>query len=327
MHPPVALTRPWPEDADDIAAALADWDVVRWLTTLPWPYGTADARDFIAAAGLDEHAMRLDGRLVGMVQAGRVFGIWIAPDRQGQGIGRRAGVLALSRLFLSGATEVHAHCLIGNDRSARLLAWLGFRPCGRTVLRSRPLRAEVPAEMLHLDSDTFQQRHAIALTTPRLRIDAVTPDDLPALHRIVTKPDVARMLLRYDPVMTLDDVQPLLLQGALFPPLRLAVRYRGQVVGIVGLSEGPPPRLNYFLDPAHAGQGLGQEMVSAVFAELVARFDPPEVLAGAFVDNDASRKILKNLGFRRGEDLELQSLGRASPAPAALYRWRPGLLG
>ena len=37
MHPPVALTRPWPEDADDIAAALADWDVVRWLTTLPWP--------------------------------------------------------------------------------------------------------------------------------------------------------------------------------------------------------------------------------------------------------------------------------------------------
>ena len=167
---------------------------MRWLTTLPWPYGTADARDFIAAAGLDEHAVRQDGRLVGMVQAGRVFGIWIAPDRQGQGIGRRAGVLALSRLFLSGASEVHAHCLIGNDRSARLLAWLGFRPCGRTVLRSRPLRAEVPAEMLHLDRDTFQQRHAIALTTPRLRIDAVTPDDLPALHRIVTKPDVARML-------------------------------------------------------------------------------------------------------------------------------------
>ena len=185
MHPPVALTRPWPEDADDIAAALADWDVVRWLTTLPWPYGTADARDFIAAAGLDEHAIRQDGRLVGMVQAGRVFGIWIAPDRQGQGIGRRAGVLALSRLFLSGATEVHAHCLIGNDRSARLLAWLGFRPCGRTVLRSRPLRAEVPAEMLHLDRDTFQQRHAIALTTPRLRIDAVNPDDLPALEQAV----------------------------------------------------------------------------------------------------------------------------------------------
>ena len=68
--------------------------------------------------------------------------------------------------FLSGATEVHAHCLIGNDRSACLLAWLGFRPCGRTLLRSRPLRAEVPAEMLHLDRDTFQQRHAIALTTP-----------------------------------------------------------------------------------------------------------------------------------------------------------------
>ncbi|WP_405404926.1 GNAT family N-acetyltransferase [Paracoccus sp. Ld10] len=327
MHPPVALTRPWPEDADDIAAALADWNVVRWLTTLPWPYGADDARDFVAVAGLDEHAIRQDGRLVGMVQAGRVFGIWVAPDRQGQGIGRRAGVLALSRLFLSGATEINAHCLVGNDRSARLLDWLGFRACGRTVLQSRPLRDEVQADLLVLDRDTFQRRHSIALMTPRLRIDAVTPEDLPDLHRIVTLPDVARMLLRYDPAMSLDDVQPLLLQGALVPPLRLAVRYQGQVIGIVGLSEGPPPRLNYFLDPTHAGKGLGQEMVAAVFNEVVARLDPSEVLAGAFVDNDASRKILKNLGFRRGDDLELQSMGRESPAPAAVYRWRPGLLG
>ncbi|MFN3278402.1 MAG: GNAT family N-acetyltransferase [Paracoccus hibiscisoli] len=326
MHPPVALTRPWPEDADDIAAAMADWDVVRWLTTLPWPYGVDDARDFVAGAGLDEHAVRQGDRLVGMVQAGRVFGIWITPDRQGQGIGRRAGVLALSRLFLSGAAEVQAHCLVGNVRSARLLHWLGFRACGRVTLSSRPLARDVQADRLVLDRAGFEARHAIALTTQRLRIDAVTPADLPALHRIVTQPAVARMLLRYHPAMTVEEAAPLLLQSALVPPLRLAVRHEGQVIGSVSLIEGTPPHLTYFLDPNHAGQGFGQEMVSAVFDEIVARLAPSEIVAEVFLDNPASRKILKNLGFRRDEDALITSRGRDAPAQAARYRWRAGLL-
>lgn len=326
MQAPVALTRPWPEDAEDIAVALADWEVVRWLTTLPWPYGVADARDFVAAAGLDDHAVRQEGRLVGMVQAGRVFGIWIAPDRQGRGIGRRAGVLALTRLFLSGATEVQAHCLVGNHRSARLLDWLGFRADGRVTLTSRPLARAVQADRLILDRAGFEARHAIALTTPRLRIDPVTEADLPALHRVATRPDVARMLLRYHPAMSPQEARPLLLQSALVPPLRLAVRRGGAVIGSVGLLEGAPPRLTYFLDPDHAGQGLGQEMVGAVFAEIVARLAPTEIAADAFLDNPASRKILKNLGFRRDEDAWLTSRGRDAPALAALYRWRAGLL-
>ncbi|WP_411838958.1 GNAT family N-acetyltransferase [Paracoccus sp. ME4] len=321
--PPVRLTRPWPEDAEDMAAALADWQVVRWLTTLPWPYGTQDARDFIAVAGLEEHAIRQGGRLVGMVEAGRQFGIWIAPDRQGQGIGRRAGVLALSRLFRSGARTVQAHCLLGNHRSARLLDWLGFVPQGRVVLTSRPLGSEVEADRLVLDRATFHRRHAIALDTPRLRIEPMAPSDLPALHAIVTRPDVARMLQRYRPDMTPEEVAPLLSQAA----MRLAVRRDGRAIGSVALLEGPVPRISYFLDPDHAGQGFGQEMVAAVFAELVARLDPPQMLADVFLDNAPSRKILKNLGFRRLEDADLPTLGRDGPARAAQYRWTPGLLG
>ncbi|QBX34827.1 GNAT family N-acetyltransferase [Paracoccus liaowanqingii] len=326
MPPPVVLTRPWPEDAEAIAAALSNWDTTRWLSTPPWPYGVADAQEFIAQASLDEYAIRLGDRLAGTVLAGRAFGLWIAPDLQGQGIGRRAGVLALSRLFLSGAEGVHSHVLLGNERSERLLDWLGFAPQGRATIRSRPLDRPVAATVLHLDRAAFEARHAIALTTARLSITAITPADMPALHAIVTQPQVARMMLRFRPDMRLDEAASLLADGGLLPPLRLAVRHAGRVIGAVGLSAGTPPRLHYFLDPQMAGQGFGQEMVAAVFHELVARFAPPEIMADVFLDNPASRKILKNLGFRRAEDVALFAHGRDAQADAALYRWRPGLL-
>ncbi|TJZ92935.1 GNAT family N-acetyltransferase [Paracoccus gahaiensis] len=326
MPPPIVLSRPWPEDAEAIAAALSDWETMRWLSTPPWPYGLADAQEFIAQASLDEYAIRLGDRLAGTVLAGRAFGLWIAPDLQGQGIGRRAGVLALSRLFLSGAEGIQSHVLLGNDRSARLLEGLGFVPQGQTTIRSRPLDGPVEATVLHLDRAGFEARHAIALTTPRLAITAITPADLPALHAIVTQPQVARMMLRVRPDMRLDEVAALLENGGLLPPLRLAVRHEGRVIGAVGLGAGSPPRLHYFLDPQLAGQGFGQEMVAAVFHELVARFAPPEIVADVFLDNPASRKILKNLGFRRAEDVALYTLGREAQAEAALYRWRPGLL-
>ena len=64
MAAPVTLTRPWPEDADTIVAALSDWQVTQWLSVVPWPYAMTDAQAFIAEAGPDEHAVRQGDRLV-----------------------------------------------------------------------------------------------------------------------------------------------------------------------------------------------------------------------------------------------------------------------
>ena len=72
MPAPLVLTRPWPEDAPAIAEALSDWQVVRWLTAVPWPYRPADAAAFIDDAGRDEYAVRQGARLLlgGMVPEG-----------------------------------------------------------------------------------------------------------------------------------------------------------------------------------------------------------------------------------------------------------------
>lgn len=315
----VALSRPRPDDAPAIAAALSDWAVTRWLSTPPWPYGLSDAQGFLAHGAARDHAIRVGGRLAGMVRAEDSFGIWIAPELQGRGIGRRAALLALSRRHLAGQGDLHTHCLLGNDRSARLLDWLGFRVMGRRSLASRPLGRAVEADLWRLDAAEFARRHTLRVTTPRLRIDAVTPADLPALHRIVTCPSVARMLLRFAPDMPPEEAAPILLEGALVPPLRLAVRHEGVAVGLVGLSGGEPPMLNYALDPALSGRGLGREMVAAVLEELVARFDPPRIGAVVFQDNLPSCRVLEGLGFARAGQMSLQSRGRDAPAPAILY--------
>lgn len=322
MSAPLTLSRPWPDDAPAIADALSDWHLTRWLTAVPWPYRQADAAAFIAGAGLDEYAIRQGDRLIGMVRASDNFGIWLAPDVQGQGLAERAAVLALSRRFYRGAAGIQANHLQGNARSAALLARLGFRAVGDAMLWSQPQQRHLPAVALRLSRADFTRRHAIVLTTQRLLIQPFRPDDLPDLHRIATLPDVASRLLLFYPGMTPDQVAPLFLSDGLLPPMRLTVRHHGRIAGSIGISAGDPPRLFYFLDPALSGKGLGEEMVRAFLSEIVARFDPPELLADVFLDNQPSRRLLKNLGFQRDEDGMMASLARSQPAPAATYRWR-----
>lgn len=319
---PLSLTRPWPEDAGPIADALADWQVTQWLTAASWPYSPDAAADFVASAGLDENAVRVSDRLIGMVRAGHSFGIWISPGHQRQGIGLRASVLALSRRFMAGAEGIDATHLAGNVRSAALMERLGFQRTGSTVLWSEPQGRHLEGVTLHLSRADFAARHPISLVTPRMVIDPVRPDDLPDLHRIATTPEVARMLMRFYPGMPFEEFAPIFDGDGLLPPMRLTVRYEGRVAGSVGISGDRPARIFYFLDPALAGQGLGQEMVSAFLAEIVARYSPTELLAEVFLDNHASRTLLKNIGFLRIEDRMLASRGRDAAAPGAIYSWR-----
>lgn len=317
----VTLSRLRPEDAPEIARVLNDWEMARWLTALPWPYGPAEAEAFIDSAGLDELAIRVGDRLAGVIRLTDNLGYWVAPAFQGRGVALRATVLGLTRWFAAGHDHIDTRYLIGNHRSARLLARLGFREIGDTESWSVPEGQLISAKTMRLSRADFAARHGISLTTPRLVIDAFRKSDLQALHRIATLPEVSRMLLRFYPGMSVDEIAAMFGEQALLPPMRLTVRHRGQVAGSIGISAGDPPRIFYWLDPDLAGQGLGQEMVAAFLDEIVDRFDPPDLLADVFLDNAASRRLLKNLGFQRTEDEMMASLGRDEPAPATLYRW------
>lgn len=86
--------------------------------------------------------------------------------------------------------------------------------------------------------------------------------------------------------------------------LDLAVRHRGTLVGLQGLSS-----LNYqvtrtgetgsWLGVAFQGKGIGTRMRQAFCAFLFDHLDAAEVTSGAFLDNPASLAVSRKVGYRR----------------------------
>ena len=161
------LLRPgWAEDAPALAKAIADEGIVRNLAKVPWPYGLADAEEFLVR---DPHPsepamlvfLRGSGvpELIGGIGFGRApkgeleFGYWVARPHWGRGYATEAGraVIAAARDSLR-IRRLSAGHFLDNPASGRVLQKLGFRPTGQIVPRFSLGRGEaVPSRLFELD--------------------------------------------------------------------------------------------------------------------------------------------------------------------------------
>jgi len=172
------LLRPgWSEDAPALHEAIADEGIVRNLAQAPWPYRLADAAAFLGRERRPDEPsclvfLRGDGapRLVGGIGLARMpdgeaeLGYWIARRYWGRGLATEAGraLIANARQTLRLRRLVAGHFL-DNPASGRLLAKLGFEPCGRVVGRySVARREEVPCRLFALDLQPDEARTALA---------------------------------------------------------------------------------------------------------------------------------------------------------------------
>ncbi|PZO66554.1 MAG: hypothetical protein DI498_06495 [Paracoccus denitrificans] len=312
----VTLHRPTLEDAGDITNGLSDLDTVRWLSEVPWPYTQADARAFISRfATPQDQVIRADGQFAGMIRGGGSLGYWIAPLMRGQGIALRAGVMALTRYFDQGSGIARASVMTGNAGSTAVLERLGFQDDGPIQIHARALAADVPGRKMVLTRDRFAALHPLTVTTPRLVALPPQPDDLPALRRIVTIPEVARMLFLFAPGMTVADIAPRFAPWQNRRPVRLTIRLGNQIVGSIGVGQGPTPPIYYFIDPAFQRQGILSEILSPFVEEVTARFKLRRLEAEVFADNPASRAVLERAGFRWVRDEVMTSAARTDPSP------------
>lgn len=163
----------------------------------------------------------------------------------------------------------------------------------------------------------------LRISTPRLTLRPMVRDDAADLCRIVTMPEVGRMLFLFPPDWTeaaaADFIDTCAWRGEL--GFRLAIADgAGRFIGSVGVSTGEEPWIFYFLDPDVAGQGLATEAVQAFIAWLFGRFAIRALRADIFTDNPASDRIVTRLGFMRTEMATGTSAGRVEPAPVWLYR-------
>ncbi|MFV0409501.1 MAG: GNAT family N-acetyltransferase [Paracoccus sp. (in: a-proteobacteria)] len=317
----VRLRPPVPGDAEPIWRAMQDPQTIDCLPFLPRPYLREDATAFVLdGVGPDDLAIEVDGDFAGMIRGGADLGYWLVPEYRGRGIMRRAAQIALLRHFAGTALPVQASHLNDNHASRRVLSALGFRDIGSTGIRRRGDNALLPARAMRLSAGDF--RAALSIRSPRCEITPMAEHDFPEQHRIATRPEVARMLLRFAPGQSLDQVAAALrpAMDPLHRPVRLAIRHRGGCIGSIGVAEGEAPSIFYFLAPETVGQGLASEIVPLFCDTVQDWYGLDRLSAEVFADNPASCRVLEKAGFRITSDAMLPSAGREAPAPGWLMR-------
>lgn len=306
----VSLRAPSFEDVEQVTRCMQDGETMRWISSIPIPYTREDAIDFVArSARAHDRCILADGEFAGMIRTGADLGYWVAPEFRGRGVAGRAAQLAMMLHFQQTSEPARAWHFIGNDISRKVLRSVGFRDVEETMMNWQG-DIEMPAQLMQLTARDFLG--ALEIRTPRCRINALRDDDMPELHRIVTDPQVARMLLRFAPGQTLEEVDAIIrpAMGSLHRPMRLAVRLDGRFIGTVGLNDGPTPMIYYFLAPAVTGQGIASEVVPAFCDAAQDWFGLEDLSAAVFTDNPASRRVLEKAGFHVEFEHAAESAGR-----------------
>lgn len=312
-------------DEAALVAALADYELVRWLAVVPWPFTADDFRDFLGRARAGTHWVIDDAHgLAGVVSLAPHLGYWVARRAQGQGYAAEAAGAVLAAHFADpNVGSVRSGHFAGNTASARVLTRLGFQTCGQHPETCLAQNCTLSHVDMALTRDDFARANPLTLTTARLTLDPLRPEDAVPLHRIVTSPEVGRMLFIFPPDWPMPEAEAFVRKWRWTgtPPFRLALRLNDRFIGAVGLRSLSDPEIFYFLDPAHAGQGYLSEALPAFVAEITRRFALPQLTAEVFTDNPASARLLEKAGFRPGTTGSVTSAARGTPAPVRHYHF------
>ncbi|HEY4202490.1 MAG TPA: GNAT family N-acetyltransferase [Devosiaceae bacterium] len=138
----LTLRLPRAEDAERIVTGLSDFEVIRWLPAIPFPYALPFAHEWLdkitpeSTPGQATFAIDLVGEgLVGCIGIERELGFWLAQPFWGRGLMTEAAELLLDWHFSSGSEQLGSGAVAGNDRSLAVQKKLGFVESGnrRTV--------------------------------------------------------------------------------------------------------------------------------------------------------------------------------------------------
>lgn len=148
------------------------------------------------------------------------------------------------------------------------------------------------------------------LRTARLVLRRARPDDLEAIHAVLSDPRA----MRHWSTLPHEDIDRTRawLNGMIASPPELSedfvVEFEGRVVGKAGFYR--LPEIGYILRPEVWGRGLAREACEAVIDHVFSSRGLDELTADADPRNAASLALLARLGFRRtGEARRTFQLG------------------
>ncbi|WP_171207501.1 MULTISPECIES: GNAT family N-acetyltransferase [unclassified Ruegeria] len=129
------------EDASRLVDLLNDLDVVRWVTSIPFPFRIEDAENFVtnlASQVYDAFAIEKDGDVIGTVSGGEELGYWIGQRYWGFGYATESARAITTRHFAQSRNNLTVSYHLGNTPSCAVLSKLGFTDTTRSqaVVRS-----------------------------------------------------------------------------------------------------------------------------------------------------------------------------------------------
>lgn len=312
-------------DIPAIVEGVGNYDVARWLSTVPYPYAPSDAEDFLAGrVSNDGHHWAIDAGdgLVGVVSITNELGYWLARPAWGGGYGFEAVRAAVANWFSNPANDhLDANYFDGNEKSARLLSCLGFRKTRSEHRWARPLNQEVTSHRMRLTRAAWAEVCRFDVRTKRLRLRELERRDARALAALTT-PAIARMVSSIPESFSLAAAKAFITrrrwQG--LPGFLVGIETaEGKLIGCVGCG-GEPVTAMIFLCEGYWGKGLATEAGRAFVDELFRRFPLSAVHAEHFVDNPASGSVLRKIGFTKVGTHTGTSEARLEPATVVEYR-------
>ncbi len=161
--------------------------------------------------------------------------------------------------------------------------------------------------------------------TERLMLRPGWIDDALALRDAIAHEDVAYRLAKLPWPYTLGDAQWYLTQERPAEDVTFLIfkRTAGEprLIGGIGIhDQDGEPEIGYWITPAEWGKGYVTEAGRAVMDIARHSLRLPRLVSGHFVDNPASGRVLKKLGFKPTGKIENRHcLARGEDRPCMLY--------
>ncbi len=320
----LTLRPPRPEDAAALAAAIGNYEVARWLGSIPFPYTEDDAHRFIAGAASKVGRVWMvfeNGTLVGGAGLDGELGYWLARPVWGRGLATELGETLVDVHFADRrAGPLASGHYLDNERSARVLEKLGFRPDRVVQREARVLAQTVESRRMVMDRTDWSRLRRYRLSTPRLTLRGLRPEDARAVMRLVADDSVAARLSHLPAPQSRPEAVRWI----------HAVRYCGRpafvtavlgrldrVIGLVGLRRpdtGGPLELGLVLAPDQRGKGCAFEAAEAFVADMRRRHGLTHLSAKSVATQPASAAVLRKLGFVPAGAASAPSSLEAAPA-------------
>lgn len=159
--------------------------------------------------------------------------------------------------------------------------------------------------------------------TERLLLRPGWAEDAPALSRSIGEEAVVRNLARAPWPYALGDAERFLSQpnSPRRPKMLVFLRDRARLIGGIGLmgEDGEDAELGYWIARDHWGRGYATEAGRAVVAMADESLRLPALTAAHAIDNPASGKVLRKLGFRPRGTGRMHSIARQAEMEVRLF--------